>query len=157
MYRVLLTFALCFLFAGCASNMSVAKSNGKDDILSSREIFLASLFAANDSVPTSKKLVVNFADNKSSLTKKSKKLIDDFIRSILQYEEYEISVILSEDEQSPSGKPKNLSHKRAQSLFKAIIHSGADRDRIDVRFVGQQDNDEIKNDANSAAIEAEAW
>jgi len=136
--------------------MSVVRPNSKDDILSSREIFLDSLFAASDSVSLSRKLVVNFGDNKSSLTKKSKKLIDDFVRSVLEYEDYEITVIMRKDRPSSSGKQKSISYKRSQSLFKAIVHAGADRDRIDVRF-DEPDSTEVKNDINSAVIEAEAW
>ncbi|MCL2334819.1 MAG: hypothetical protein FWC57_02005 [Endomicrobia bacterium] len=157
MYKTFLAFALCAFCAGCASKMSVAPSNGKEDMLSSNEIFLASLLAASDRVPYSKKLSVNFTDRKTSLTKTSKKLAEDFAGSVSEYDDYEITIIMPEDEQASSGKQKSLSYKRSQVLFKVLEHSGIDKGRIDISFTGKA-GDEFETDfKNSAVIDAQVW
>jgi len=141
-------FSLIFVFLSSCASTRLDNSQTKKNVPEGY-FLLASFFDAPDSVPEIKTIEVFFSSvDRASLKKQSKKEIEDFASRILSYEDYEVAY-----EVSFSPPAKKLYEKRIETVRKALIKSGIDKDRIFIMETGKTEN--IKS--NSAYIEAQVW
>ncbi|MDR2191444.1 MAG: hypothetical protein LBO62_00985 [Endomicrobium sp.] len=145
----IILFLLFIIFASSCSSTHTGKSQIKKNA-SAEEFLLASFFYAPESAPEIKTLEVFFSNvENASLKKQSKKEIEEFAKRVLLYEDYEIlyEIFFSGDSSD------KLYEKSAETVRKALIKNGIDKDKIFVKESGGCEN--IESDC--ARIEALVW
>lgn len=175
MYKILIISILFAFCIGCGSKHrnsdliyagNYVHSKKNKDIMASKEIVLTSLFVATSHIPDIIMSDIFFLHGRGSLSKEARIKIAELAKEIITYEDYWISVEGHEDvseDQNDSDEYNKLSEKRADSVRRALIRNGIDKDKIESMGAGiskpasKEDTEDAKSRNRRVIIEAELW